>query len=117
MKSNDWLREFFVSPLEVVIINQVPVPEHPNTRFDDDAFRNAVAHSVSLTADEKVVTLRSVPTLTQEQIDTLFGIFAREAARFEVVAEKFLIAAEAEEAGREAVRRRAAFTVLPGGRA
>ena len=105
---------FAVSPLEEVVINLLPVPSHPNTTFNDDALRAAVARSVSLDAMEKATVLKHVPEFTQEQIDAVFAIFAEEAAAFGAL----MVKHEAETRGEEeAQHRRASFHVLPGGRA
>ncbi len=104
---------FSVAPLEEIVINLIPVPAHPNTVFDDEAFRAAVARSVSLDAAEKVAVLKRVSELTQEQIDRLFVIFAEEAAALGALALKHGAEMQGEE---EARRRRASFRALPGGR-
>jgi hypothetical protein len=74
--------------LEEILINTLPVPAHPETTFDDAVFRSAVARSVSITPEEKVSIIAAVPSLTQKQVDCLLGIFADEAAAFDVLVEQ-----------------------------
>jgi hypothetical protein len=108
--------DFFVSPFEALMINLVPVPAHPATTFDDATFRDVLAHSRSLSPEEKVDILGSVAQFTQKQIDTLLLILADEAEKFGALADRLLVDAAGDEA-REAAARRATFTLIRGGRA
>jgi uncharacterized glyoxalase superfamily protein PhnB len=109
--------DFFVSPFEAMMINLLPVPAHPATTFDDVAFRDALAHSRSLTPEEKVDILRSVPQFSQEQIDTVLLILAEEAEKFGALADRLLVDTAGEGARDGAAARRATFTLIRGGRA
>jgi uncharacterized glyoxalase superfamily protein PhnB len=108
--------DFFVSPFEAMMINLLPVPAHPATTFDDVAFRDALAHSRSLTPEEKVDILRSVPQFSQEQIDTVLLILAEEAEKFGALADRLLVDT-AGDGTDEGAARRATFTLIRGGRA
>lgn len=106
-----------VPPLEATIINLLPVPAHPDTTFDDAAFRDAVAHSASLDAEEKVNLIAAIPRLKQEQIDQIIAILSDEAEQIATLSSRLLDLHEQETAEREAVVRRASFTLLRGERA
>jgi hypothetical protein len=116
--SNDTqLLNVLVSPLEAMIINLIPVPAHPETTFDDDAFRSAVARSASLAPEEKVAFIEAVPTFTQKQIERLLAILTEEAEELDALSRAVLAACDRHEAKDEALVRRGTFTVIRGGQA
>ena len=63
-------------------ITGVPVPAHPNTKFDEKKFLELLAKSISLTKTEKQRIIESVPKLSQYQIDELMRIFEEEQKKF-----------------------------------
>jgi len=116
--SNDTkLLNVLVSPLEAIIINLIPVPAHPETTFDDDSFRSAVARSASLTPEAKVGVIEAVSTYTQEQIERLLAIFAEEAESLDALSRALLALRERDEAEEEALVRRRSFKLIRGGKA
>lgn len=66
----------------------VNLPEHPNTKFDDNKFLELLAGSVSLSIEEKKKIITMVPTLSQFQIDELMKIFVEEIEKFDELAKK-----------------------------
>ncbi|MFH0851351.1 MAG: hypothetical protein V1876_01235, partial [Candidatus Peregrinibacteria bacterium] len=49
--------------------DKIPVPAHPETRFDDQKFLTFLRGSISLTRDEKWRIIMAIPKLSQFQID------------------------------------------------
>src|ERR1044071_6679255 len=68
---------FRVDPAEIAEISALPVPYH-TTVFDEAEFLRLVAHSYSLTLEEKRDMVAYVPTCAQSAIDALFRIFREE---------------------------------------
>lgn len=63
-------------------ITTIPVPAHPNTKFDEQKFLQLLAASISLTKTEKQRIITSIPKLSQYQIDELIRIFEEEQKKF-----------------------------------
>lgn len=61
---------------------QIPVPAHPNTKFDEKNFLSLLAGSISLTINEKKKIIEAIPQLSQFQIDELMKIFEEEKGKF-----------------------------------
>ncbi len=59
----------------------VHVPAHA-LQFDEQYFLNLLAGSISLTRDEKVRIIDSIPKLKQSQVDELIRIFEEERKKF-----------------------------------
>lgn len=66
----------------------VKLPAHPATNFNEVAFVQLLAGSISLTIDEKKKIIEAVPKLSQYQIDELIKIFEEEKRKFAELAEK-----------------------------
>ncbi|MFA5352279.1 MAG: hypothetical protein WC304_03300 [Candidatus Gracilibacteria bacterium] len=63
-------------------ITTIPVPAHPNTKFEEQKFLQLLAASISLTKTEKQRIITSIPKLSQYQIDELIRIFEEEQKKF-----------------------------------
>jgi len=61
---------------------QIPIPAHPNTKFDEKNFLALLAGSISLTINEKKKIIEAIPQLSQFQIDELMKIFDEEKGKF-----------------------------------
>ena len=61
---------------------QMPIPAHPNTKFDEKKFLELLAGSISLTITEKKRIIEAIPQLSQFQIDELMKIFEEEKGKF-----------------------------------
>ena len=59
----------------------VKIPAH-SLKFDENYFLNLLAGSISLSKDEKLRIIESVPKLRQEQVDELIRIFEEERSKF-----------------------------------
>lgn len=66
-------------------ILNIPLPPHPKTIFDEKKFSQLLASSISLTKKEKQNIIKSIPNLSQYQIDELTKIFQNEQAKIEKV--------------------------------
>lgn len=73
---------FAVDPQEITTILALSVPAHAETTFDDAQFLDLVAHSFSITIDEKKEIVASVPKFSQHQVDELFRILQEERVKF-----------------------------------
>ncbi|MBU1015587.1 hypothetical protein KJ657_00660 [Patescibacteria group bacterium] len=60
----------------------IPIPAHPNTKFDEKKFLELLAGSISLTINEKKKIIEAIPQLSQFQIDELMKIFEEEKGKF-----------------------------------
>lgn len=59
----------------------VGIPKH-DLKFDEQYFLKLLAGSISLTKEEKIKIIESVPKLKQSQIDELVRIFEEEKQKF-----------------------------------
>lgn len=59
----------------------IKIQEH-RLNFDEDKFLTLLAGSISLTADEKIKIVNSIPKLSQHQVDELIRIFEEEKQKF-----------------------------------
>lgn len=66
---------------------KVKVPAH-TLKFDEQYFLHLLAGSISLTRDEKVRIVESIPKLKQSQIDELIRIFEEERRKFAELGEE-----------------------------
>lgn len=64
-------------------IASTPIPPHPKTTFAEAKFSQLLAQSISLTKKEKQNIIKSIPQLSQYQIDELTKIFIKEKAQFQ----------------------------------
>ncbi len=62
---------------------KIPIPEHPNTQFDETLFLKCILRSISLLKEEKLKIIESVPKLSQYQIDELIKILEEEKRKFQ----------------------------------
>lgn len=69
----------------------IPVPQHPETKFDEQAFLKLLAGSISLTRDEKWRIIMAIPKLSQFQIDELMKILEEEKRKFSQLSPKHLL--------------------------
>jgi len=67
---------------------QMPIPAHPNTTFDEKAFIELLAGSISLTVNEKRKIVEAISQLSQFQIDELIKIFEEEKGKFAELEQK-----------------------------
>ncbi len=58
------------------------IPNHPNTRFDEENFLVLLEGSISLTMEEKKRVIEAIPRLAIEQINELIKIFEEEKQKF-----------------------------------
>lgn len=61
---------------------EAKIPDHPNTKFDEQKFLNLLATSISLTFNEKKNIITAITQLSQFQIDELMKIFEEEQKKF-----------------------------------
>jgi len=90
LQSEDELSEdqFVTGGDDHSFITTVPVPAHPNTKFDEKKFLELLAKSISLTKTEKQRIIESISKLSQYQIDELMRIFEEEQKKFSELNEK-----------------------------
>jgi hypothetical protein len=67
------------------------VPTHPETKFDEQHFLNLLRGSISLTRDEKWRIVQAIPKLSQFQIDELKKILEEEQHKFMELSPKHLL--------------------------
>lgn len=78
--------------LTVSLTNEnIPVPAHPETTFDDQSFLTFLRGSISLTRDEKWRIIMAIPKLSQFQIDELQKILEEEKRKFSELSPKHLL--------------------------
>ncbi len=70
--------------------DNVIIPEHPETKFDEQNFLSLLRGSISLTRDEKWRIIQAVPKLSQFQIDELQKILEEEKFKFSQLSPKHL---------------------------
>lgn len=71
--------------------DNIPVPPHPQTTFDEQAFLMLLRGSISLTRDEKWRIIQAIPKLSQFQIDELQKILEEERRKFSELSPKHLL--------------------------
>lgn len=71
--------------------DNIPVPQHPQTTFDEQAFLILLRGSISLTRDEKWRIVQAIPKLSQFQIDELQKILEEERRKFSELSPKHLL--------------------------
>ncbi len=67
------------------------VPGHPETTFDEQLFLTLLRGSISLTRDEKWRIIQAIPKLSQFQIDELQKILEEEKRKFSELSPKHLL--------------------------
>lgn len=67
---------------------KLKLPEHPETKFDDDQFISLLASSISLSKAEKKRIVDAIPKLKQWQVDELMNIFTEEKQKFAQLSKK-----------------------------
>jgi hypothetical protein len=70
--------------------DNITVPAHPETTFDEQGFLIALRGSISLTRDEKWRIIQAIPKLSQFQIDELVRILTEEKQKFSELSPKHL---------------------------
>ncbi len=70
--------------------DNIVVPAHPNTTFDEQVFLTLLRGSISLTRDEKWRIIQAVPKLSQFQVDELQKILEEERRKFAELSPKHL---------------------------
>jgi len=77
----------------VVTLNNenIVVPGHPETQFDEQMFLTLLRGSISLTRDEKWRIIQAMPKLSQFQIDELQKILEEERRKFSELSPKHLL--------------------------
>jgi len=71
--------------------DNIAVPEHPETKIDEQNFLTLLRGSISLTRDEKWRIIQAMPKLSQFQIDELQKILTEEKEKFSVLSPKHLL--------------------------
>ena len=71
--------------------DNIAIPEHPETKFDIQAFLTLLRGSISLTRDEKWRIIQAIPKLSQFQIDELQKILEEEKRKFSELSPKHLL--------------------------
>lgn len=71
--------------------DNIAVPAHPNTTFDEATFLTLLRGSISLTRDEKWRIIQAIPKLSQFQVDELQKILDEERVKFSELSPKHLI--------------------------
>lgn len=69
----------------------IVVPAHPGTGFDEQRFLTLLRGSISLTRDEKWRIIQAVPKLSQFQVDELQKILEEEKRKFSELSPKHLL--------------------------
>lgn len=80
----------FGSVMSSLTNDNVVVPAHPETNFDEQAFLGLLRGSISLTRDEKWRIIQAIPKLSQFQIDELQKILEEERFKFSQLSPKHL---------------------------
>jgi len=71
--------------------DNILVPAHPETQFDEQSFLTLLRGSISLTRDEKWRIIQAMPNLSQFQIDELQKILEEEKKKFSELSPKHLL--------------------------
>ncbi len=71
--------------------DNVIVPGHPDTQFDEQLFLTLLRGSISLTRDEKWRIIQAIPKLSQFQVDELQKILEEEQRKFAELSPKHLL--------------------------
>lgn len=71
--------------------DNIPIPQHPQTVFDEQVFLALLRGSISLTRDEKWRIIQAIPKLSQFQIDELQKILEEEHRKFSELSPKHLL--------------------------
>jgi len=80
----------FASVSATLTNENISVPTHPDTAFDDAKFLTLLRGSISLTRDEKWRIIQAIPKLSQFQIDELQKILEEEKEKFQQLSPKHL---------------------------
>ncbi len=80
----------FGTVMQTLNNENVVVPAHPETNFDEQAFLLLLRGSISLTRDEKWRIIQAIPKLSQFQIDELQKILDEEKHKFSQLSPKHL---------------------------
>lgn len=78
--------------------DNIKVPTHPETTFDEQKFLTLLRGSISLTRDEKWRIIQAIPKLSQFQIDELQKILEEEKKKFSELSPKHLLQLQKLEA-------------------
>lgn len=70
--------------------DNIVVPPHPETTFDEQSFLTLLCGSISLFKDEKWRIIQAIPKLSQQQIDELQNILREEKKKFAELSPKHL---------------------------
>lgn len=80
------------SSISATLTNEnIAVPAHPQTQFDEQRFLTLLRGSISLTRDEKWRIIQAVPKLSQFQVDELQKILEEEKRKFSELSPKHLV--------------------------
>lgn len=84
--------DYRFAAVSVTLSNEnIVVPEHPETQFDQNLFLSLLRGSISLTRDEKWRIIQAIPKLSQFQIDELQKILEEERKKFSALSPKHLL--------------------------
>lgn len=81
----------FGSIMAGVTNENIPVPAHAETQFDEQKFLSLLRGSISLTRDEKWRIIMAIPKLSQFQLDELQKILEEEKHKFSELSPKHLL--------------------------
>ncbi len=76
---------------ETLTNDNIAIPVHAQTQFDEQVFLSLLRGSISLTRDEKWRIIQAVPKLSQFQIDELQKILEEEKRKFSELSPKHLM--------------------------
>lgn len=81
----------FGSVTDQLTNDNITIPVHAETAFDEQKFLSLLRGSISLTRDEKWRIIQAIPKLTQFQVDELQKILEEERRKFSELSPKHLL--------------------------
>ena len=85
LKNPETVKRSCFSPLPHFFDIKCFIEEHPNSAFSELDFLELLSSSISFTKDEKWKIIKSIPDLSQKQIDTIIAILLREKWMFYIL--------------------------------
>ena len=86
------IKDFRFGSMTAKLTNEnIAIPAHPETKFDQNMFLTLLRGSISLTRDEKWRIIQAIPKLSQFQIDELQKILDDEKRKFSELSPKHLL--------------------------
>lgn len=86
------VKDYRFGSITITTTNEnIAIPGHPETQFDEQLFLSLLRGSISLTRDEKWRIIQAIPKLSQFQIDELQKILDEEKKKFSQLSPKHLL--------------------------